>query len=263
MEVTSHKDLATRMVGILWGDAKTGKTTYAASLPGKKLILNYDPDGYMSIANRDDFDVVDMSEMTALEAQKASLQCETLIRDKGDQYDSVIVDSLTTLAEMSLNYAVASGVGKSKTFTPSILSPGLSAYGGRNTTFNDLVTRFLRATSKHKLHLFMLAHTADPERDDAGNAVEQTIMLGDKMRNTSSLKSSEIWHLSQSTSGRTIYLKPFGIKKPMGSRIFDVDKLSSFKLNYDPDLPDEDQPHSLASIYKAWEEGGRKKLTTL
>ena len=41
MEATLASTLSARLVGILWGDAKTGKTTYACSLPGRKLLINF------------------------------------------------------------------------------------------------------------------------------------------------------------------------------------------------------------------------------
>lgn len=263
MEVQTNADIKTRLVGVLWGDAKVGKTTYAMSLPGKKLLINFDPDGYLSVANRTDFDLIDLSEMTALDAGNQATKIGDYIMANKDKYQSVIVDSLTTLVEMSLNYAIQKGVGKSQTFTPSILAPGLSAYGGRNNVFNDVISRVLRATSLTHMHVFMIAHNADALLDEKGNQISQTIMLPDKARNMTALKASEIWHINQSRSGRTIYVKPFGIKSPMGSRIINTDKLHSFVLEYDPSLPDKDQPHSLANIYQTWIDGDKQKLVTL
>ena len=263
MDVQENAEIKTRMVGVLWGDAKVGKTTYAMSLPGKKLLINFDPDGYLSVANRSDFDLIDLSEMTALEAGNQAEKLGAYIVDNKDKYQSVVLDSLTTLVEMSLNYAIQKGVGKSSGFTPSILTPGLSAYGGRNNIFNDVISRVLRATSLANMHVFMIAHNADALVDEKGNQISQTIMLPDKTRNMTALKSSEIWHINQTRSGRTIYVKPFGIKAPMGSRIINTDKLSSFVLNYDPSVPDADQPHALANIYQTWIDGDKQKLVTI
>ena len=54
---STHKRLAM----ILWGSSGSGKTTLAATAPGKKLWIMFDPDGDLSIANRDDVMVADLS----------------------------------------------------------------------------------------------------------------------------------------------------------------------------------------------------------
>lgn len=263
MDIQSSSDLKTRMVGVLWGDSGVGKTTYAGSLPGKKLIVNFDPEGFLSLAHRDDFDLIDLSVENAKSAGDKAQKVGDYIVANADQYESVIVDSLTTLAEMSLNHAIAVGVGKSKTFTPSLLTPGLSAYGGRNNVFNDVISRILRATGQKGLHCFMLAHAADPIQDESGNSIAQSILLADKMRTQTTLKASEIWHITESSKGRTIFLRPFGVKAPMKSRMFSTDQIDRFTLNYDPSKSDEEQPHSLLNIYKTWVEGGKQKLTSI
>jgi hypothetical protein len=74
---------------------------------------------------------------------------------------------------------------------------------------------------------------------------------------------SEIYHINTDAGKRTCYVAPFGIKKPMGSRIFDTEKFQKFTLDYDINKPDDEQAVSLQSIIKNWKEGGFKKLTSL
>ena len=50
-----------RLAMILWGKSGAGKTTFAATSEGDKLIINFDPDGYTSLANRTDVSVIDLS----------------------------------------------------------------------------------------------------------------------------------------------------------------------------------------------------------
>lgn len=250
------------MTGLLWGDAKAGKTTYAMSLPGKKLIINFDPDGFVAVAHRDDFDVLDLSQLDAQTAIEQARKAAVYIIENADAYNTVILDSLTTLAEASLHSAIARSIGASAHFKPSIDAPGLAGYGARNNAFNDVVSRILRATAQTKMHCFYLAHTDDPEYDKKGeNIVQQTIMLSAKMRNTSALKVSEVWHMTCNDSNtRTVYLAPFGVKKPMGSRMFDMKTVPKFTLSYTPDKDDSEQPHALANIYNTWVAGGMVKL---
>lgn len=263
MDITQSTDLKTRLTGVLWGDAKTGKTTWAMTLPGKKLLINFDPDGFQSVAHRDDFAVLDLSMLPAKDAINNAKKAGAFILENADQFDSVIVDSLTTLADLALHDAVLRGVGKSPAFTPTIDAPGLAGYGARNNNINDVTDRILRATAQTNMHCFFIAHSDDPTYDSKGeNILYQTIMLTGKVRNKVSLKTSEIYHLDIAPGNRrTVYVAPFGVKKPMGSRIFDTAKVSRFQLHYTIDKPDEEQPDTLAAIFAAWEKQGRKKLT--
>jgi hypothetical protein len=49
-------------------------------------------------------------------------------------------------------------------------------------------------------------------------------------------------------------------RKPMKSRMFQRGTGKQFLLPYDPDLPDEGQPHTIADIYDRWIQGGRKSI---
>lgn len=258
----ASSDISTRLVGILWGEIKCGKTTYAMTLPGKKLIVNFDPDGYQSVLHRDDFDVIDFSEMEPREAMNEARKLGSFLKsEEGKVYKSVIFDSLTTFAFIALRNAIEEGVGKSRTFTPTMDNPGLSAYGGRNNRVNDVIDRLMRATSKNKQHLFFIAHIDDPEMDGDGKTViQQTIMLPSKIRNLAGIKVSEVYYLEETRKGRIIRLKPHGVKRPMGSRIFDTSLVEKLDLTYDINVPDEDQADTLSAIFAAWETNGREKL---
>lgn len=260
------KDLIHRIAGVIWGDAKTGKTTWAASLPGKKLFINFDPDGFISIADRDDFSVIDLSSLPPLTAiEEAKKAAAFLLTPEADEFTSVVFDSLTTFATVATRVAVEKGYGKSTAFTPTMEAPGLAAYGARNTIMDDVIDRFLRASGQKKKHLFFIAHADDPVYSDDGKvALYQTIMLTGKVRNGTNLRVSEIYYLATASGNRRmVYLAPFGILKPMGSRMFDTSKLDRFELKYDPNLSDEEQPHSLARIINQFFSNGCAKMTQL
>lgn len=264
MEATLASELTNRSVGFLWGDSKVGKTVYACSLPGRKLIINFDPDGFSSVAYRPDVDVVNLANMPASEAIRNAKKAAQWLASQDRQWDSCILDSATTLADVAVQEAVNMGIGKSTKFTPTIEAPGISAYGARNTIVNDIIWRLLRATGQLSMHFWILAHADDPQYDKKGeNIIEQTIMLGAKMRQHIGLKASEIWFMDIVSGRRMIYLKPFGVRKPMGSRMFDIEKVQKFELKYDIAKPDEEQPHSLTKLWQAFDVGGRQKLLKL
>ena len=251
-----------RLSGIIWGDAKTGKTTWAMSLPGRKLLINFDPDGYVSVAHRNDFDTFDLANMPATEAISNAKKVASWIVENGDKYESVIVDSLTTLSSVALEDAVLRCIGKTKNFTPTLEVPGLQGYGGRTTNVQSVVEKIMRATGQKGLHCFFIAHKDDPEFDEDGkNSVQQTLMLSAKIRTNAALIVSEIYQLSLAPGNRrTVNLAPVGHLQPMGSRIFDTVKVPKFSLAYSPDIPDEEQPTSLMRIIAAHKAGGYAKL---
>ena len=262
MQPTSSADLITRVAGIIWGDSKTGKTTWAMSLPGRKLLINFDPDGYLSVASRNDFDVLDLSVLPVGEQIDQAKKAATYIVENAAKYQSVIVDSITSLVMAAQSDAIIRGVGKSNTFQPSIDAPGLVAYGARNGHTVDVVSKLLRATGINKQHCFFIAHADDPEYDAKGeNIIKQTIMVSAKPRNSIALKVSEIYHLGLASGNRrTVYTAPFGVLTPMGSRIFDTAKVPRFDLRYTIDKPDDQQPDSLTSIIAAFQKN-KAKLT--
>jgi hypothetical protein len=159
--------------------------------------------------------------------------------------------------------AIARGVGKSNTFTPTIDAPGLGAYGGRNNNVNDVCSRILKATAQKGINCFFIAHLDDPELDQDGKTIiQQTMMLSAKIRNMQALKMSEIYNITLASQGRRmLYLAPHGNLRPMGSRIFDTMIVKSFELKYSIDKDDASQNHSLASIIQRWQDGGRRKIT--
>ena len=264
IEVENAADLSGRLVGIIWGMAKTGKTTWSCSLPGKKLLINFDPDGFSAVAYRNDVDVINLANMTAKEAISSALKVGQYIVDNADKYESVIVDSLTSLTDLSLEDAVLRKVGSSPKFNPTIETPGLAGWGARNSTVKMIITKILRATGQNKQNCFFIAHADDPEYStDGKTAILQTIMLSAKIRNSAGLKVSEIYYLNLDNGKRTVHVAPYGIRQPMGSRMFATETFKKFVLTYNIDKSDEEQNCSLGSILKAWTAGGFKKLNAL
>lgn len=264
MQPTPSTQLDTRLAGLIWGEAKTGKTTWAMTLPGRKLLVNFDPDGYTSVAHRDDFSLLDLSQLPDSEQVNQAKKVGTFIQQSEDQYDSVIVDSLTSFATAALRDAVNRGVGKTPKFTPTLDAPGLVAYGARTNSMISVIDGILRATSQRKQHCFFITHDEDPEYDDDGkHIVRQTMMLPAKSRKAASIKVSEIYYISRNSRGeRTVYLSPFGVITPMGSRIFDTKAVPKFTLQYDAMQDDAGQKDTLEAIFASWEKNGRRKLTT-
>lgn len=235
------------------------------SAPGTKLLINVDPDGYQSIASRDDFlmlNVADEEPGVVIRYCKDSLSAQiSKLTEEGKLKpgDTVILDSLSSLARNALIDAVGRKIGGSKTFTPTMEAPGLSAYGARGENTVMTVQRLLKVTGKHGLNCFFTAHLDEPKTNKEGDYLYESMSLTAKAVNPIALAISEIWYMYENNKKRMIMVRAARGKQPVGSRIFTMQGEAEFEVRYDP-LKDNSQPHSITSWFNQWMEGGKLKL---
>lgn len=260
IEATASSDRKSRTAGVIWGLPKCGKTTFMTSLPGKKLFVMLDPDGDQSIPDRDDVDIMRLYEqpddviMRWLEGKMPSF-----IQKNAGKYDSYVYDSLSTLYRVMLNEAIKNEVGGSNKFTPSLDTPGLTAYGSRTNHMLNIANKNLRATAAVGAHCWFTSHEDEPKTNDKGEFLYITMNMSGKAINGLGLEVSEIWHMRLHDDKWWIMIKPARGKQPMGSRVFDMTAGPEFRLKFIPDLGP-DQPHSIATWYQEWLDGGKRKL---
>lgn len=254
-----------RLAGIIWGNAKVGKTTYACSSPGRKWIINFDPEGWLSVADRPDigdiWDYSDQAPDAVIEVMTKTIGTKI---EKADIQpgDTVLFDSCTLFNQLALMTAIKRGVGAGKNgFAPSIEVPGLAAYGARTQFLIAGMSQVIRATRKKQAHIWFLAHEDTPERNEKGDFLYQTILMSENAINQSGASISEIWWMRETNNARHIAIRPTQGHKPMGSRMFRMDEGVDFKLKYDPEKPDLAQPMSIASLWKTYIDSGMKKLS--
>lgn len=230
----------TRISALIWGTTGGGKTTLAATAPGRKLILNFDPDGSQSINGRDDCDVADyVGQVNTLVEQFKSTENPLGLKDVLDQYDTFILDSLSTVSEMTLS----AGVSKSKTMSTSggskisIETPGLQAYGIRNILALQLVSNLQAFTSRHHKHLIVIAHENAPDKDENGAIVSVGLLLGGQLPELVGLRFSEIWNVydNQVTKQKQILIRPTKSRKPCKTRMFVTTGAPEFTWNFNPE----------------------------
>jgi hypothetical protein len=243
------------MTILLWGPAGDGKTTWAATAPGKKLWLSFGDNEHQSVLGRKDIEVMHLYKYGYEEVLKHGRSDSPFGLDqilaKDTSVETVVLDSITALTDMALRSAVARGLGAGKGYTPTMEHPGMSAYGGRNAITLDVLQKLLRITAKHDVHLIMTAHEADPEKDNEGIVQFVTIMLGGKLVNNVTWRLSEIWYLSQDGRGRQLAVRPTRKHRPMKSRMFTGIGEPEFVLAYDSNKPDKGQM-TIASFYERW-----------
>lgn len=254
-EISSNDAVSRRMTILLWGPAGDGKTTWAATAPGKKLWLSFGDNEHQSILGRKDIEVMHLYKHNFDEILKHGRSDNPFgldqILHKDTDIETVVLDSVTALTDLALRFAVSEGLGAGKGFRPTMEHPGMSAYGGRNAITLDVLQRLLRITAKHDVHLIMTAHEADPEKDNEGIVQFVTIMLGGKLVNNVTWRLSEIWYLSQDGRGRQLAVRPTRKHRPMKSRMFTGIGEPEFILAYDSNKPDKGQM-TIASFYERW-----------
>ena len=249
-------DTIQRMSVLLWGDAGCGKTVFAATAPGHKLLINFDPDGPASISIRDDVTVLDFSAQPETVVNKFAnsdpIKLDKFLEEH-PEFDTVIFDSTTTFSELALKEAV-------KKYPKSdFVNPGLQGYGARNALVLETVRSLLRVTGKHNRHCVIIAHEASPSTDDNGVVLFITMNLGGQLPSNIGIKLSEIWRMSEANKVRKIAVRPCRGYKPMKSRMFRGDCEPEFVFKYDPELPDSKNSHTLAAWFEKWKQEGGKK----
>jgi GTPase SAR1 family protein len=259
IQIKSASEANTRLTMLLWGAAGCGKTTLAASAPGNKLLINFDPDGHASLGPRDDIALLDLSNQryNIVEKFKSDdpFSLSRVLADESNGIETVIVDSVTSYSQ----YAVEQGIALTKGATIERPSPG--AYGARNALTLRLISGLLRLTGKYGKHCIFISHEDAPTTDDSGSVLYITMMLGGKLPDQAALQISEVWFMQDVGKDRRLLLRAGRNRKPMKSRMFDTTTRSEFVTKYDPDGKDAPYgQHSIASFYEEWQENGRNKI---
>lgn len=262
-EIKAPTQHDTRFSALIWGDAGVGKTTLAATAPGKKLWLLFDPDGEMPLVGRDDVLVLNLAGENAnvVEEFKKSdpFGIEKVLRDHPD-IETVVFDSASSFTQVALTHAVNMVNSKIKGGNPaSIEAPGKQGYGYRTTYTIRALTVFMQMTKRLNRHYIVIAHEAMPATDDNGNVIHITLTLGGQIPNLFGLQMSEIWWMSVNTKGeRSIAYRPVRMRKPIKSRLFIQGAAAGeFKWQYDPMTGKGD---GIASWFKAWQENGGRPI---
>jgi hypothetical protein len=243
-----------RLAMLLWGDSGSGKTTLAATAPGTKLFLMFDPDGGMSLTGRSDILVLDLSAETPLRvlsqfrnADPFGLRAYLTVNP---QVETVVVDSMTTFAYIALQEAV------SKNPRSSLETPGMHGYQWRNASVLRATMAMMQITKALGRNLILTTHEGTADRNDDGVVVSVTMALSEGTANQVGLRFNEVLHLTDNGKDRVIAVRPCRLRKPMKSRIFDS-KQAEFVWSYDPSTG---EGEGIATWFDAWKKNGGKKI---
>lgn len=239
---------------LLWGGAGGGKTSLACTAPGRKLLVNFDPDGDASVAGWDNVDVVDLSSesydiVTEAKHTNDPFGLSRII----EQYNTVIFDSLTNFAYKAL----LQGVYKFGNKNISIERPGLQSYGVRNALTLQLVKNALALTKRFGKHCIFTAHENTPEKNEDGVVIQITVALGGQLPDQTALDFSEVWNVNDPGKGRArrILIRPARQRRPCKTRMFKTDGEPEFEWDYDINKREGD---TIAEWYDLWKANGSK-----
>lgn len=228
------------MTGLIWSSVGTGKTILWSKAPRPIICFQWDNDGVRSLENTDNIIVYDFSKTSHDKVQEfeeggaVESQLRTYLRKRPD-ICTIVIDSVTSFAEIAVTHAILSG--KAAKFTrdtpPTVEAPGIAGYGIRNRIVLSMVRMLLRVTAEFAKHCFFICHEDVPAKDKKGEIVSVTLLLGGSLPTEVPLKISEVWYLAEAGKRREIFTRPFGLHKPMRTRMFDTTKESKFTWDYD------------------------------
>jgi len=232
-ETKSPTSNVKRMSMLLWGRSGCGKTVFASTAPREILWISFDPDGTDSLAGQDGIHVIDMSiepDAAIVEFKKKDPLGLKKFLYEHPEVQTVVFDSLTTYGEKALTHGVAVAQGTPKGRTSTLEDPGFAGYGNKNTWTRILVSNLLRVTGEANRHMIFIAHEDKPEKNDQGQVMFISIMLGSSLNEQVPINISEVWGMEDTGKLRRIAIRPCRQRKPMKSRMFRTGK------GYDPEF---------------------------
>lgn len=247
-----------RISALIWGDAGAGKTTLAATMPGRKLFFQFDPDGAASIAHVPEVDVADFSGSSASITEQFKNENNPLgILGVLDSYDSFIFDSLTNITDKTLTQ----GIAKNNGATVERPSPG--AFGTRNALAIRLIKNVMKVTKKANKHVCFIAHEGAPTTDEKTGAILHiSLALGGQLPSNVGIDFSEMWAIYQvdGRNERRIMVRPARRRKPMKTRMFQQNGEPEFEWKFNAEDWDnvKNIPYRMDTWYNMWNEKNMK-----
>jgi len=264
--VVEHK----RLSMLIWGKSGCGKTELAATAPGNKLFINFDPDGYDTLkpysANsgyprEGTVKVLDLASEKDSIVKEFKEETTPMIRgiikylEENPECKTVVVDSLTSFGEKALAFGVKDAAGTAKGRGSTLEDPGFAGYGRKNTWTIYLVKTLLQITGRLNRNIIFLAHEGVPDKDKEGVVMQISIMIGGNLAETVPLQISEVWALTDTGKERRIAIRPVRARKPMKTRMFKTQGKQEFLWKYDAETQTGD---AIDTWYEQWSKASGK-----
>ena len=248
-------DLPKRLSVCIWSPAGMGKTTLAATMPGRKALINFDPDGPSSIAQAPDVTVFDFSGEDDQFVARFKDRDPLGVMKTFDHFDSYIVDSLSSISERTLTR----GISITKGATVERPSPG--AYMARNNLATNFIRNMLQITGAAGKHICFIAHEGAPTTNDDGALIGYTMSLGGQLPGQTAMKINECWPMFETGKReKMIILRKSRLRDPAKSRMFDTTKDTEFAWRFNPNDWDDPTNMRIDDWYQQWVDSGYGKI---
>ena len=260
IEIETPQQRRKRLSLLIWGKSGSGKTTLAATAPGRKLWINFDPDGVDVLTSRDDVELLDFApkpDMVVEQFKEDDPLRITRYLEQHPEIETVVFDSLTTFGNKALSHGILKAQKTAKGKYATIEDPGFAGYGNKNTWTRLAIAKMLKATGTVKRNIIFIAHEDKPLLDKDGNVVSISIMLGSALNEQVPIDFGEVWNLSDTGRERRIAIRNCRFRSPVKSRIFLTNGDPEFEWTYDSI---KDEGEGIADWYKEWIEGDGKKI---
>lgn len=250
-----------RLSMILWGPSGSGKTTLASTLPGPILWILYDPDGQASITNAEGIYVMDMTGEPPDHVTKWNdvdpMRISKFIKE--NDIESVVFDSLTTFQDKCLVHGVANASTTRQHASATLEDPGFGGYGRKKRWVMSCVANLTQVTKRLGVNICFISHEDSPEKDNQGNSLFITMILGSDLPQTLAIQFSEVWLLRDDAKGnKVISVMAHGLYRPMKTRMFAASKQNrSFAWEFNPDTR---EGETIAEWLDMWRANGYNRL---
>lgn len=239
---------------LLWGLAGCGKSTLAATAPGKKLWILFDRDGLQSLTHRDDVLVLDLSGETHFITQ--SLKDDNpfgleKILNEHPEIETVVFDSVSSYSILCAENAVMN------VRSATVENLGIKGYGHRTALTLRALTALSRLTSRLKRNFICIAHEATPDKNEDGSINFITVALSGNTTNQVSAGISEVWWMSDTGKERRIAVRPVRQRIPMKTRMFAAGAVSEFVWKFDADTW---KGEGIADWFQRWKDADGQKI---
>lgn len=260
VEVLTPQERRKRLSLLLWGKSGSGKTTLAATAPGRKLWINFDPDGTDVLTSRDDIEVLDFApkpDRVVEQFKEDDPLRITRYLEQNPAVETIVFDSLTTFGNKALSHGIMVAKTTKKGKYTTIEDPGFAGYGNKNTWTRLAIAKILKATGTVQRNIIFIAHEDKPVFDREGNVVSISIMLGSALNEQVPIEFGEVWNLSDTGKERRIAIRNCRMRAPVKSRMFLTNGEPEFKWTYDSI---EDEGEGITDWYKKWMNNNGKKI---
>jgi len=238
-ETRTPKTMFRRMVLVLWGPSGCGKTTLAATAPRPIFNILFDPDGDSSIPEADDIHTFDMTQFddTVAERFKDKEFVRGIVQQAVDQepdLKTLIFDSMTTFGDKALSFGVRHAASARPKEGITLEDPGFGGYGRKSIWSMMLLKNLTEVTAEFGLNCIIIAHEDTPTKDNKGNILFTTMMVGGNIAEKTPVRVNECWYMYINSKGEHMVLvKNARGKKPMKTRMFDNSQVE-FSWKFDP-----------------------------